>query len=81
MPANREVALLAGWLRLTYAAVFAVAISQLAGGPRQRLRLRTRFSGHPAPRPDQDQNTEEHAMPAVRIVNATMIDHELSLAV
>jgi hypothetical protein len=30
-PVNREVALLAGWLRLAYAAVFAVAISQLAG--------------------------------------------------
>ena len=30
-PVNRELALLAGWLRLAYAAVFAVAISQLAG--------------------------------------------------
>jgi hypothetical protein len=29
-PVNREVALLAGWLRLAYAAVFAVAISHLA---------------------------------------------------
>jgi hypothetical protein len=30
-PVNRELALLAGWLRLAYSAVFAIAISQLAG--------------------------------------------------
>jgi Domain of unknown function (DUF4386) len=30
-PVDREMALLVGWLRLAYAAVFAVAISQLAG--------------------------------------------------
>ena len=30
-PVNREVSLLAGWLRLAYAAVFAVAVSHLAG--------------------------------------------------
>jgi hypothetical protein len=67
-------ALVAGWPRLTYVAVFAIAMSQLACAPRRR----TRFSGHPAPRLDQDQNSEEHTMPAVRTVNATTIDHELS---
>ncbi|MCZ4495249.1 MAG: hypothetical protein JWP53_4180, partial [Conexibacter sp.] len=30
-PVNRELALLAGWLRLAYSAVFAVAIGQLSG--------------------------------------------------
>ena len=30
-PVSRDMSLLAGWLRLAYAAVFAVAISQLAG--------------------------------------------------
>jgi hypothetical protein len=30
-PVSRDVSLLAGWLRLAYAAVFAVAISQLTG--------------------------------------------------
>jgi len=62
-------ALVAGWPRLTYVAVFAIAMSQLACAPRRR----TRFSGHPAPRLDQDQNSEEHTMPAVRTVNAVAV--------